>query len=127
MKRILGLGIAFSVVMVPSSAKAEWVYAASAQGVDFLIEDSSVVNQGNTVRFWLQDVWVRPYRGQAKRVISHLVVDCSSSMETTLSSTAYSKSGRPLSNPALSPRPGYQRVNLPGSAGYLIQQTVCGN
>lgn len=119
--------IAATVVLIPSSAKAEWIYATSGNGFDILIEDSSVTNQGNTVSYWQQDVWERPFKGQAKQVISQYALNCSNSSNTTITSTAYNSSGKPLTNPALSSRPGSIRTNLPGTIGYTIQQMICGN
>ena len=119
--------IASVIVLIPSSAKAEWLYAASANGVNYLIEDTSIRTQGKTVEFWRRDILERPFRGQAKQVITHYSVNCSNKASTVISSTAYNRNGKPLSDPKLAYQSGKISNSPVGTAGYAVAQIICGN
>lgn len=127
--KLLGLAIASAIILlIPSSAKADWVYVTSISNKgDIFVEDSSIEAQGNRINFWQMDILRVPFKGKAKRVVTHYALNCSQNTMTTIASTPYNKNGKPLNDPSLASIPGRMQNIIPGTAGYEVKQMVCGN
>ena len=127
MKLVLGLAVATVIVLIPSSAKAEWMYVTSANNRDVFVEDASINNRGDRIDFWQMDVLGIPFKGKAKRVVTNYALSCSRKTMTTVASTPYNRNGKPLTDPTLASTPGKTENIMPGTVGHAIQQMVCGN
>ena len=123
--KLLRLAIAAAILVIPSSAKAEWIYVSSSRTADVYIEDSSINQQQDIVQYSKLDVFAKPLGGRFKKVVSQNAISCSSNTTVTLQSNGFASNGRPLDgNPYT-----LNRVTdiVPGTVGHAIEQMVCGN
>lgn len=123
--KLLGLAIATIITIIPSSAKAEWIYVSSSETADVYVEDSSINQQEDIVQYSKLDVFARPLGGRFKKIVSQNAISCSSSTTVTLSSNGFASNGRPLNELPYT----LNRVTniVPGTVGHAIEQMVCRN
>ena len=125
--KLIAAALTTTILLAPTTARAEWVRVGSSYNTVFYIEDSTIEDRGNTVSFWQRDVLDQPFKGRAKSVVNHYAVSCSNNTTTTIESIFYTRSGKKLNDPAIFSTPGFVITNIPGTVAYDIQQLVCSN
>jgi hypothetical protein len=124
-KRVLGIAFASAILVIPTTAKAEWIYVTSSNRADTYLEDSSIKQQQDIVMYSKSDIYFVPLKGRIKTVITTEAVSCSNDTAVTIRSTAFASDGRQLNeNPYIL---NSVRNVVPGTIGYAEKQTVCGN
>jgi hypothetical protein len=122
--KFLGIAIAFGILLIPGTARAEWIYAASSEQADTYLDDSSINQQGDVVKYWSMDIFRKPLKGKVKRMIYQKAANCSSNTSSTTNSVFFASNGKQIGNSSYNDAPSSV---VPGTVGYIIQQTVCGN
>lgn len=124
--KLLGLAIISSIILIPTTVKAEWIYVTSSNISDTYLEDSSIKQQQDIVMYSKSDIYTVPLKGRIKTVVTTKAVSCSNNTVVNLNATAFASNGRPLN---LNPGILLNSVKniVPGTVGYAEKQMVCGN
>jgi len=122
LKKILPI-IAFSIVLSPVIASAEWIDISENDQTILAVEKKLIVKSNQTIFFWQRLMYKEVQPGNMKFAITYNEVDCKLIAVKIRKSIIYNESGETLSKEEYDPVDFDQQV--PDSLGEKLLQAIC--